>query len=242
MRGRLKPVEELVIPRAMSPAERDELWAFFSPIVSRPREQFEHAFEAFPDVRYWRHPRSGALLGFSAARWLVVDVDERPVDVLFFGWAAVAPELRGRGLPFRDGFVRFLRQALRRPRRKGYLVFASSTFKSYKALVRYGPACWPQPGRPMPSDVSRAVAAVMAALGESSYDPEAGVLKRFGAQRYQEGVYADAPEALADPLIAYYAARNPGQHEGDTLLVAYELTLRNMLTWGVRVLSPWRRR
>lgn len=238
----MRPVQGLVSPAGMSQDELDELWAFFSPMVTRPREAFEQTLRKFPDLRTWRHPQDGRLVGFSAANWLVVDVDGQPTDVLYFGWAAVHQELRGRGLPFQDGFRRFIRQALWRPRRPGYVIFAASTYKSYRSLLRFGPRSWPRPGHPMPERAARTVAAVMARVGEEHYDPATGVLRRFGVQRYREGVYADEPERLADPLVAFYAASNPGQHEGDTLLVAYELTLPNILAWGLRALLPGGRR
>ena len=139
-------------------------------------------------------------------------------------------------MAWRDGLARSWKKALLRRGPAPYVIFGASTFKSYRSLVRYAPACWPQPDRPMPPHVAAIVHAVMLAQGEKNYDPAQGVIRRFGKQRYREGVYADTPEVLADPLVAYYAARNPGQHEGDTLLIAYQLTWRNMLQSALRFL------
>lgn len=225
----MKPIAELVDPRAMRTAERDELWQFFSGIVQRSRENFERTLQTFPEVRIWRHRDTHALLGFSASQWLDVEVAGRVVPVVYVGWAAVAPELRSRGLAYRDGLVRYGWQALLRRGPAPLMVFGASTYKSYRSLVRYAPAAWPQPERPMPPHVGAVIEHVMRAKEETQYDAQVGVIRRFGRQRYREGVYADTPEVLADPLVAYYAACNPRQHEGDSLLVAYELSARNML-------------
>jgi hypothetical protein len=223
-------------PVAMTEAERDELWRFFSPIVSRPRDRFERALEAFPEIHCWRKEPDDTLVGFTATRFLTVDLGGTPVTVLYIGWAAIAKELRGNALPVRHIYWQAVVEWLKSPWRPFYVVFCASTSKSYRSLIRYIPQCWPHPDSETPALIKDLFAALMSALGEDGYDAASGVLKRFGTSRYKEGVVADAPETAQDPAIAFYAMRNPAQHEGDTLPVAIPVRMMNLVGIGLRLL------
>ena len=227
--------------RELTAALREEIWEFYSRFVDRERAPFVAGLDAMDEIFLTRAGREGPLVGFGAARFFTVETRGRRYGIVYSGWGAVDPRLRGHNLVQRGGIHFYLRCRLRHPRMPFYWLFAASTYKSYLLMRRNFVDCWPRPGEPWPSRELEIRRLAMEHLGDANWDPESGVIRRNGALRYREGVVADDPAALADPDVRFYATLNPRQAEGDTLvcLAAFSArgwgrTLRRMLTRALR--------
>ena len=94
----------------------------------------------------------------------------------------------------------------------------------------------------LPERERELVRMVMVQERDPGWDPERGVVHRRGATRYRVGVVADEPEAMGDPDVRFYAERNPGQEQGDTLVALCPLSLRNLWSMVGKAMARRRRR
>jgi hypothetical protein len=216
-------------PGRRDPAFLDELWTFISDFVVRPRDAFERALADFEFVTTWRERGTGRLLGFSANKILPMRVGDRPVVVIYSGWAILSPELRGRNLIQGEGFRCAAIAKRRHPFTPAYWFFGASTYKSYLLMPRNFAAYFPRRDVAWPPFERTLRDQLMAQMSEPGWDPDAGVIRRHGVSRYLDGVVQDDPAVLADPDVAFYAGCNPHQTEGDTLISLVPLSAEN---WG----------
>jgi hypothetical protein len=218
-------------PTELTARDRDALWAFFHQFVQRSRDAFEAKLAEVDEVMLARDD-SGALRAFTGTKLHVVEWRGERFGAIHSAWAATDPSYRGKNLTQKTGFRFFLARKLEEPARPLYWVFAASTYKSYLLLRKNFVEYWPRPGATLPERESAILAEVMRQLEEPHWDPARGVVRRFGASRYREGVVADEPEMLANRHVRYYAACNPGQADGDTLLCITPLHVENWVSVG----------
>ncbi len=228
-------------PARLDTQARDEIWRFFSRFSTRERAVFDARLSASLEVFVGRLP-DGRLVAFGVVDLLVARWRCRPHGLIHTNWAVIDPALRGQNLIQRAGFRSFVKYRLRHPSMRLYWLFGASTYKSYLLLARNFRDYWPRRGHAWPERERALVHDVMARAGGPGWDPSAGVIRRQGVSRYHEGVVDDDPAALADPDVAFYAAANPGQAEGDTLLCICPLDLPNWLAIARRVVSRRRAR
>jgi hypothetical protein len=237
------PKIERTTMRELTEAQIDRLWTCYSSYASARREDFVHELQAATDIYMFLDPASGELLGFHALRELMVDCGGYRCAVLYTSYADIHPASRGHNLLQRVAVMRLLWLKLRHPLRPVYFVYTASTYMSYLLLPHNVAEYWPGPRDPPPPRVRALLDEVMQALERDGWDPAAGVIHRHGRLRYRVGVVADDPRLLTVPEIAFYAQLNPRQAEGDTLVCACPLSLRNL--WSVlrtMVDRWWRRR
>lgn len=226
-----------VAGRDLAPGTVAEIWELFTRFVERPRPAFERALAGMDEVFLTREARGGALVAFGAARLFTVEWEGRRYGIVYTGWAAIEPRYRGRNLVQKAGVHFTLRCRLRHPRMPLYWLFGASTYRSYLLMRHNFVDFWPHPTRPWPARELQLRRLAMEALADPNWDADAGVVRRFGTQRYRDGVVADDPSVLADPDIRFYAALNPRQAEGDTLICLAELSLRGWLRTAWRMLA-----
>ncbi|MFO0729149.1 MAG: hypothetical protein U1E65_35545 [Myxococcota bacterium] len=210
---------------ALTIKEREEIWGFFSKYVRRNRDTFEAKLDSGGEVFLGRDAR-GTLVAFGAVEVLEGNADG-PYAALVSHWAAFDPKHRGGTELHQIGLRALLRYKLRHPTVPVYWLFSASTYKSYLLLARNTLTYWPRPSAPWPGRERAIVADAMRRLGEDNFDPELGVIRRYGASRYLEGVVADDPAALRDHDVRFYSALNPGQTDGDTLVCLCPMSLEN---------------
>ncbi|MDB4929012.1 MAG: hypothetical protein JWM10_1496 [Myxococcaceae bacterium] len=221
---------------ALEPALLEEIWEFYRQFVRRDKDAFLDAVRQTDEVIYARARVGGPLLAFIAVKLVEIDWEGQTHGVIYNVWSAIDGNHRGTNLMQRVGFRVFLRYRLRHPLRPVHFMMTSSTYKSYLLMARNYSEYWPNRRAPTPPRERAMMDSAVAAAGLSSWDPERGVLERFGALRYLEGVVADDGEQ-GDPDIAFYARANPGQPEGDSLGCLAPLSLNNwayMAYRGVR--------
>ena len=225
----------------LTPAQIEEIWQFLSRFVTRSRPAFEAALPSVQDIVLFRDA-AGTLQGFVGNKLLEVVWQGRSHFIFFTAWTWMDPAYRGQNLLQGLGLKRFLRQWVRHPLARFYWMIFSSTYKSYLLLPRTFVEFWPRRGAEWPERERELVRLVMERDGDPDWDPQAGVVRRRGASRYREGVVADEPGALQDPDIRFYAERNPGQDQGDTLIALCPLSLRNLWSLVSKVSGLRRRR
>jgi hypothetical protein len=104
----------------------------------------------------------------------------------------------------------------------------ASTYKSYVLMAHNFAEYWPNRRGPTPARERALLDVAMRQLGGSDWDPQAGVVRRYGTLRYLEGVIGDDDDR-GDPDVAFYGALNSRQPEGDSLACLAPLSAKN---WG----------
>lgn len=212
-------------PSRLQQQEVDDVWTFFSRFVRRDRAAFEKKLATVQEV--FLGTSDGRIVAFGAWDASVVDVDGHPHGVLMTHWGAIDPGVRGSNIIQNAGFRCFLRFRLRHPFMPVVWMFGASTFKSYLLMTRNFVEYWPTVSGVWPAPMRALRDGVMTLADDDGWDPDAGVVRRFGASRYHEGVVVDDESALQDPDIRAYHGLNPGQDDGDTLMCVAPLHWRN---------------
>jgi hypothetical protein len=217
-------------PSQFTVAELDEIWQFFSRFVQRSREAFEAKLSRCEEVFLGR-TTDGRLAAFGAIDALSIPANGEIHGVIVTHWTSLDPSVRGSNVIQRVGFRYYLRYRLRYPTRRIYWLFGASTYKSYLLLARNCKSYWPREGVDWPTRERSLVDAVMARSEDPGWDQERGVVRRFGASLYREGIVEDNAAASV-PAIRFYGSLNPGQEQGDTLICICPLSMENWLSIG----------
>lgn len=225
----------VIAPSALDSATRDELWAFVTTFTTRARDRFERALARADELLLYRD-RDGALRAFAAVQTLSLPRAGEPVGILYTQFAMIDPAFRGRNVIHQAGMRAYVAYRRRHPLRPVYWAFGASTYTSYLLMTRNFVECWPHRSSPTPPAERALLGAIADALGEEQWDEQGGVIRRHGASRYFEGIAERDPDALADPDVRFYAERNPGQRDGDTVLCLAPLTLKSWAYIGARAL------
>jgi hypothetical protein len=208
-------------------ALREPLWAFVSTFVERPRDSFERILSSVDRVIVGRDS-SGSIRALWAIDFLVLPALGRKHPVVYMHYAYVDPAYRKKA---RTPWI-YLKHAVlswaRYPLTRSYFAYTASTFPSYLLMARNTHEGWPRRTAPTPLRERLLIRGAARATGLAGWDRKATVLKRNGIQRYREGVCRDFRASLADPDIAFYAEKNPGQPEGDSLFVIFPMSLSNV--------------
>jgi hypothetical protein len=229
--------------QALTDHELEEIWALYSRFVERPKAPFLEGVRRTDDVFVGRDAH-GALRAFAAAKALDVEWRGVTYGVLIAAWGGIDPAFRGGHIIQLAGFATYLKYKRRHPLRPTYFAMMSSTYKSYLLLTRNFTEYWPNRRAATPERERALLDVVMRRIGGSDWDPAAGVVRRYGALRYLEGVVADERDQ-GDPDVAFYGTRNPRQSEGDSLACLAPLSLKNwiFMAWrgALRTLRTLRR-
>ena len=86
-----------------------------------------------------------------------------------------------------------------------------------------------------PPDVQAMLDTFAVAKFGSEYDPASGVVRLRHATPLREGVADLTAERLRDPLVAFFAERNPGHARGDELACLTEIARSNLTRAGERM-------
>ena len=222
----------------------DEIWRCHSRSGKRTRDAFARALQPADEIFVGREGNDGAVRGFTANKILTLEWAGRSITVVYTLFASVDPEWRGSNLLQRIFLRRFLALKAKRPLRPLYWVFTASTYLSYLGLPRNFVEYWPSRHRATPANARALMDIVMRRVGIEGWDPASGVVRRNGTTNYSEGVVSGDSCVITDPDIQFYAACNPGQKHGDTLVCLCRFDARNagqVLLKAIRRLYQWRR-
>ena len=175
------------------------------------------------------HDDDDALCGFSSMDLYDVDVDGRPVSVVYSGDTVVKSDTwRDSALSYYwMGAIDYLRRLHRKERLYWFLIV--SGYRTYRFLPVYSQAFYPRYDQPTPPDVQAIMDAAATARFGKNYDPATGIV-RLDHPAMLRGHFRGIPEnRLQDPHIAYFAERNPGHEDGDEL-VCFAILAEDELT------------
>ncbi len=220
----------------LRPSEVDELWACYSQFVERPREDFERTLKHASNVNLYRHA-TGELLGFEALRIMRLRVQGRTCVVVYTVFADVAPRARGHNFLQMTTLGRLLLLLSYYPFRRLYFVWTSSTIQSYLLVTHNVSEFWPRRDQATPVFIEELLDLVMREIGVEGWDPSRGVLFGGGRLRYREGIVD--PSRTSDPDALFYAERNPGQADGDSLACLIPGSAKNMAALSAATLKRW---
>jgi len=100
-----------------------------------------------------------------------------------------------------------------------YWLLISSGYKTYRFLPVFCKEFFPRYDRPTPPGLQLLMDELASERFGVEYFPDQGIVRfQNGASPLRAGVAEITPERLADPHIAFFAARNPGHIHGDELV------------------------
>lgn len=207
--------------------------------------QFENAsreqFDADLDNKNWvllLHADDGNLVGFSNMHVYKTKVDNREIWLVYSGDTTVDSK------SWKDPMLAYhLMGAFYWFRRHYgcedlYWFLIVSGYRTYRVQPVFSDAFYPRFDKPTPDDVQELMHTIATERFGEEYDPESGVVRLDVPSILREG-YRDIPEnRLSDPNIAFFAKRNPGHLQGDTLVCFCDLSEDTFTKLGHRM---WRK-
>ena len=126
-----------------------------------------------------------------------------------------------------------MRELVRNRGRAVYAVMPTGTYHGYELVTHTLATFYPRPGQEPPPRQQAILAAVAEKRFASIWDRDRGVLVH--PQNLAPEVVEIPEERLADPVVAFFAERNPGYREGEVLLciarITWDVPLRNVIRW-----------
>lgn len=177
----------------------------------------------------------GAVRGFTTLDCLEARFRGGPVTVVYSGDTVVDPGAAGSSALSRSwiGAVQLLRRL--HPRGPLYWLLIVSGYRTYRFLPVYWKHFLPRFDEQDTPD-SRALRDALATERFGPlYDRQQGIV-RFPEPQVLRPPLRGIPESrLADPHVAFFAARNPGHERGDELVCLTELVRHNLTPAGLRM-------
>lgn len=182
--------------------------------------------------------RTNTLSGFTTLALLDVDVEGRPVKVLYSGDTIVAREHWGdRALTRAWGrlaleLIDTLSEA------EFYWFLISKGYKTYRFLPLFFHEFFPRYDLRTPEWAREVLDSIAFHKFPDTYDAYRGVVRAHaGKDRLRAGVADMTAERLADPHVHFFAQRNPGHARGDELCCIAPLTRANFKPMAYRVIG-----
>lgn len=211
-------------------------------------EQFDGvSFEVFRDDlgdKAWvllLRDDTDAVCGFSSMDLYDVEVDGRPLSIVYSGDTVVKSETWGDSALsyYWMGAIDYLRRLHRKERLYWFLIV--SGYRTYRFLPAYSQTFFPRHDRATPPDVQAIMDAAAIARFGRNYDPATGIV-RLDHPALLRGRYRGIPDnRMHDPHIAFFAERNPGHEAGDELVCFAVLAEDDLTRLGRRMWTKGRR-
>ena len=210
---------EMAVAR-LDAATREDMWKVFERYYAgTAREAFEADLEGKQHVVLLRDSGDGSLQGFSTLQVYEQEVEGRNVVAIFSGDTIVERDYWGQKALQTAFFFFILRQKLLRPGTPLYWFLISKGYKTYLLLSRNFVEYWPRHDQETPADVAQLMDRLAGGRFGELWDKAAGILRMDGRDgRLKSGVAPVDQEALSQPDIAFFVAKNPGYVEGDELV------------------------
>jgi hypothetical protein len=220
----------------------DEIWALIQRFYEAEREPVEELIKHHGSIALYRAADDGRLVGITALDVYPAEFEGRKVAVIFTSHVMLDEAFRGHNLLQRLGWRTYLRTRLRFPFHTIYWFFDSFGYKSYLLLPHNFRDFWPRRERPTPPWELGLMNQLAVQMYREAWQPALGIVRRTGHKRLRPETAPLQAEFDRDPDLAFYARANPGHAEGDMLVCLCPLTLRNLVTLGVRARQRARRR
>jgi hypothetical protein len=212
------------------------LSAYFA---STTRGRFEADLAEKDTVILLRDAAEGRIQGFSTLLAMHAEQQGEPRIAFFSGDTVVSREHWGETALCRlwvsAVFAETDRAVATCPSTRAFWFLISSGYKTWRFLPVFFRNYYPNPLGATPPDVQAILDTFAVAKFGSEYDRARGVVRFCNATPLRSGVADLTSERLRDPLIAFFAERNPGHAEGDELACLTEITRSNLTRAGERM-------
>ena len=233
----------LVVARAdLSSFDRDSMFAilctYFSGVC---RVQFDADLAEKDRVIVLRDRNDGQIQGFSTMVRMEVSIDGRNVVAFFSGDTIVARQYWGESVLSRlwgqTVFAEFDRIAVLRPSTQVYWFLICSGYKTYRFLPVFFRQFYPNPKQETPEAMKHVIDSLARARYGSRYDVVSGVVRLENATPLRPGVADMTEPRLRDPIVSFFAEKNPGHARGDELACLTEISRSNLTRAGERMVA-----
>ncbi|MFN3596236.1 MAG: hypothetical protein ACK41D_03085 [Rubricoccaceae bacterium] len=181
---------------------------------------------------------AGALRGFSTVARERVRAGELEALVFYSGDTVVEAAHRHTAALPRAWSRYVFAEARRMPDVPTYWFLICSGYKTYRFLPTFYRRFLPGPGQPEREDERRLLDAVARARFGTRYNARTGVIRLEHPTPLRPGVADLTAHRLADPHVAFFAARNPGHARGDELACLCRIHPENLTPAGARMVGP----
>lgn len=223
--------------RELTAAQRREMWELLDRHFEGVRPD---DFEADLAEKNWvvaAWDEAGALVGFStlllyrsaaagATRW-----------ILFSGDTIAAPRAWRSPIPVRTWLRGVLGLAAQVGADPLDWFLLSSGHRTYRIMTTLFREYHPSKAGDLPGHSARLAAYARERFGPAFEEARGVVRLPRSVHRLRPGVGEVTPARLADPDVAFFAARNPGHAHGDELSCLCEISERNLTAAGRRLLG-----
>ena len=162
-----------------------------------------------------------------------IDVEGRPAVAFSILDTYLKPAMRHHEQAAMAFAVLSVRELYRNRGRAIYAVMPTGTYHGYELTTHSLATFYPRPGQEPPPRERAVLDAVAERRVPRIWDPERGVLVH--PQNLVPDVVKIPEERMADPVVAFFAERNPGYREGDVLMcvarITWDVPLRNAMRW-----------
>ena len=212
----------------------DEIWTFIQRFYDTEREYVEELIKHHGSIALFRAAGDGRLVGVTALDVYPASYEGRKVAVIFTSHVMLDEGFRGHNLLQRLGWRTFLRTKARYPFHTVYWFFDSFSYNGYLVLPRNFREYWPRRDRATPEWERGLIDHLALQMYRDAWQPELGIVRHSGHKRLRPETAPLQADYDRDPDLAFYAQANPGHAEGDMLVCLCPLTLRNLVTLGLR--------
>ncbi len=203
------------------------------------REVFNADLNEKSTVLLLRSGLDASIKGFSTLMRLDIRVDGRAVVGFFSGDTIVERRYWGESLLSRLWAKAVFAEADRfkalEPGLPVYWFLICSGYKTYRFLPVFFRNFYPNPFRSTPPEEQRVLDALGNAKFPGAYDAAHGIVRIQGAAPLRPGIADITRERLRDPVVAFFAARNPGHLLGDELACLAPVSRENLTRAGLRM-------
>jgi hypothetical protein len=188
-----------------------------------------------------RDRSTNEIQGFSTFMRLAVEVDGRKIVAFFSGDTIVAAQYWGERTLSRLWSQTVFGEADRivaaLPGTQVYWFLICSGYKTFRFLPVFFRRYFPNPDAATPKHAQ----AILDTLGHAKfgalYDATSGIVRLQHATPLREGIADLTEQRLRDPLVAFFADRNPGHSQGDELACITEISRSNLTRAGERMIA-----
>ncbi len=206
------------------------------------RAQFDRDLDEKNWVVLLHEAHNGRLRGFTAIHQYDTAYEGRTVSVIYSGDTVVDPRTTSMSSALSRNWIASvdaLRSRCGSDRLLWFLIV--SGFRTYRMLPVFWREFYPRYDAATPPATQRLLDFLATERFGSRYDRAAGIVRLAHAQVLCDDLCGIPERRLADPHVAFFAARNAGHRRGDELACITELSRENATPAGERLWRAARR-
>jgi hypothetical protein len=233
----------MVVPRAdLNAIDRDSMFAILCTYFSGMcRVQFDTDLDEKDKVIVLRDRDDGQIQGFSTLLRMEVSIDGRNIVAFFSGDTIVARQYWGESILSRlwgqTVFAEADKLAVLRPSTPVYWFLICSGYKTFRFLPVFFREFYPNPKQETPEAMKEVIDTLAKVRYGACYDAVSGVVRFENATPLRLGVADISEPRLRDPMVSFFAEKNPGHVRGDELACITEISRLNLTRAGERMIA-----